>query len=275
MAEMRSPAPAECRPGAGPGPLLTVEDVTLRFGGLTVLDSVGFTVRHAEVLAIIGPNGAGKTSLFNVLTRNYRPQSGSVRLHTPLGEMDLMRTPAHRLVHLGVARTFQNLHLIGELTVLENVLVGRHHLMRAGALASIVWLGRAAREQREHAQVARDTLEFLGLGGIADARVATLPYGVRKMVELARALATRPRLLLLDEPAAGLNDAETSEIAGILRLLRQSGTCTPVLIEHDVRMVMETADRIVALDFGKVLSEGSAEQVAAHPEVIAAYLGTG
>lgn len=254
-------------------PLLEVSGVRLSFGGLTVLDDVSFTVREAEVLALIGPNGAGKTSLFNVLTRAYRPQSGSIMLHTPGGPVDVLRTPAHRLVEHGVARTFQNLQLTADLTVLENVLVGRHHLMRAGTLANLLWVGRTAREQRIHAQIARDTLEFLGLGDAADRRVDTLPYGVRKSVELARALATRPRLLLLDEPAAGLNDEETDQMAAILRTLRASGTCTPVLIEHDVRMVMETADRIVALDFGKVLSEGTAAEVGAHPEVLAAYLG--
>jgi len=254
-------------------PLLKVSDVTLRFGGLSVLDAVSFTVRESEVLALIGPNGAGKTSLFNVLTRAYQPQSGSIVLHTVDGTIDVLRTPAHRLVEHGVARTFQNLQLTAELTVLENVLVGRHHLMRSGTLTNLLWLGRASREQRAHAEIARDTLEFLGLGDVADFRVDTLPYGVRKSVELARALATRPKLLLLDEPAAGLNDDETDQMAALLRMLRASGTCTPVLIEHDVRMVMETADRIVALDFGKVLSEGTAAEVAAHPEVLAAYLG--
>lgn len=254
--------------------LLEVAGVSLAFGGLVVLDDVSFAARTDEVLALIGPNGAGKTSLFNVLTRAYAPQQGSVTLHTPDGPLDVLRTPAHQLVSRGLARTFQNMQLTPELTVVDNVLVGRHHMMRAGVLANIIRFGRSSAEERAHEEICRDTLAFLGLHAEADRRVETLPYGLRKKVELARALATRPRVLLLDEPAAGLDDEETDEMAGILHALRDTGTCTPVLIEHDVRMVMETADRIVALNFGKVLVEGTAAEVGTHPEVLASYLGT-
>lgn len=255
--------------------LLEVDGIDLRFGGLQVLDGVSFTVRRAEILALIGPNGAGKTSLFNVLTRTYRSTGGSVTLHTDDGPVDILRSRADRLVELGIARTFQNLQLIPELTVLDNVLVGRHHLMRTGTLRDLFWWGWSAREERAHRLIARDTLDLLGVASWAERPVRTVPYGVRKTVELARALATRPRLLLLDEPAAGLDDKETEAMAATLRMLRASGTCTPVLIEHDVGMVMRTADRIVALNFGHVLTEGAATEVSRHPDVIAAYLGSG
>lgn len=254
-------------------PLLEVGGLALRFGGLRVLDDVGFTVTEGEVLALIGPNGAGKTSLFNVLTGSYRPSAGAVTLQTPGGPVDLLSTARHRLVDLGVARTFQNLQLTSDLTVVDNVLVGRHHLMRSGTLANLIWIGRAAREAREHEAIARATLDYLDLTDIADQPVDTLPYGTRKLVELARALATRPRLLLLDEPAAGLDDQETDAMAELLRRLTASGTCTTVLIEHDMRMVMETADRIVVLVGGQVLTEGRAADVRADPKVLAAYLG--
>lgn len=253
--------------------LLEVDGVSLRFGGLTVLDDVSFTVASGEVLALIGPNGAGKTSLFNVLTGAYKPGAGAVRLHDGVGVVDLLRVRRHRLVDLGISRTFQNLQLTADLTVVDNVLIGRHHLMRRGALANLLWVGPAAREQRTQEQVAWDTLEHLGLADIAHQPVTALSYGTRKLVELARALAARPRLLLLDEPAAGLDDDETDAMAALLRRINASGTCTIVLIEHDMRMVMGTADRIVTLDQGKVLAQGTVEQIRAHPEVIAAYLG--
>lgn len=253
--------------------LLEVDGVSLRFGGLTVLDDVSFTVDDGDVLALIGPNGAGKTSLFNVLTGAYRPGAGAIRLHDDGGMLDLLGVRRHRLVDLGISRTFQNLQLTPDLTVLDNVLVGRHHLMRSGALANLLWLGKASREQRTHELVAWETLDHLGLADLADQPVTAVSYGTRKLVELARALAARPRLLLLDEPAAGLDDEETDAMADLLRRISASGTCTIVLIEHDMRMVMGTADRIVTLDHGRVLAQGTAEEIRAHPEVVAAYLG--
>lgn len=256
-------------------PLLAVHDVSLGFGGVKVLQDVSFDVPLNSIVALIGPNGAGKSSLFNVITGVYRAQSGSVVLADSTGGVELLATRPHRLAVAGVARTFQNLQLVPGFTALENVLVGRHPIMTSGTARSLLWWGPARAEDRRHRQVCLETLDFFGLAKYAGTVVATLPYGVQKKIEIARALATRPRLLLLDEPAAGLNDDESAEIAAIMRLIRDSGTCTQVLVEHDMSIVMSTASQIVVLNHGSVLAAGTTDEVRRHPDVISAYLGTG
>lgn len=253
---------------------LCIDRVNLSFGGARVLRDVSFNVQQGEILALIGPNGAGKTSLINVMTGMYEPQSGDVILHREEGSTSLTSARKHELVGLGLARTFQNLQVIPSLTALENVLIGRHWLMQSGTIASMIAGPRARRDERDHRRVCREILDFMGLGAEANTPIGKLPYGVQKRVELARALATRPQILLLDEPAAGLNDEETAEVASLMRLIRDNGTCTQVLIEHDMNMVMSTADRIVVLNFGEVLTTGTADEIRSHPEVMSAYLGT-
>lgn len=258
-----------------PAALLRIVDVDLSFGGTRVLHGVSFDVRPSEILALIGPNGAGKSSLLNVLTGVYKPQHGRVDLALPEGgTRSLLETASHRLVHAGVVRTFQNLQLVPHLTALENVLIGRHGKMRSGVVGAMMRPPRSRREERTHRQACVETLEFLGLGDVMHREVGKLPYGVNKRIELARALVTKPRLLLLDEPAAGLNDEESEAMAAVMRLIRNEGSCAQVLVEHDMGMVMSTADRLVVLNFGEILTTGTPEEIRRHPDVMAAYLGT-
>jgi branched-chain amino acid transport system ATP-binding protein len=247
--------------------MLEVRDLTLRFGAITAFAGVGFDVARGELLAVIGPNGAGKSSLFNALSRVYRPDAGSVRL----AGRDLLRVRPDRLAALGVARSFQNLGVYAHLTALENVLVGRHHLMRSGTLRC--GLGLGAREDRRHRRAALDALAFAGLAGEAHTEAQLLPYGHRKRIELARCLAMEPRLLLLDEPVAGMNEAERAEIAALLQRARERHELTVLLVEHDMAMVMEAADRVLVLDFGVPIALGTPAEIQADDRVIRAYLG--
>jgi branched-chain amino acid transport system ATP-binding protein len=255
-------------------PALRIDSVNLAFGGHRVLRDVSFDVADGEILALIGPNGAGKTSLINVMTGVYRPQGGDVVMATDDGPVSMVAARSHGLVNHGLARTFQNLQVVPGMSALDNVLVGRHWLMRTGSLAAMIGGPRTRRDERKHRRICLEILDFMGLAHTADQPIGTLPYGVQKRIELARALASRPRVLLLDEPAAGLNDEETAEMAALMRLIRESGTCTQVLIEHDMNMVMSTADRLVVLNFGEVLATGTADEIRRHPEVMSAYLGT-
>jgi branched-chain amino acid transport system ATP-binding protein len=250
-------------------PVLEVRDLSLRFGSVTAFADVTFDVAPGELFAVIGPNGAGKTSLFNVLSRVYQPTAGSARFEGA----DLLRLRAWGLAAAGFARTFQNLGLFGDLTALENVLIGRHHLMRSGALRSGLWLGYARREERRHRAAALEALAFTGLAGHADDPVRTLPFGIRKRLEIARALAMEPRLMLLDEPVAGMSVGEREEITALVRRLHAERGLTLLLVEHDMTMVMRIAQRVLVLDFGQVIALGPPAQIQRDERVIRAYLG--
>lgn len=253
---------------------LDIDGVSLSFGGIKVLGDVSFPVEAGSITAIIGPNGAGKSSLLNVLTGVYKPDSGTATLRSPEETVDVLGLKSHELQRHRVARTFQNLELVPTMSALDNVLVGRHQQLRPSQLRSMLRWPSSVREEREHRQVCLETLKYLGIGDLADHEIQGLPYGVQKRVELARALVTRPRLLLLDEPAAGLNDEETAEFADVMRLVRSTQTCTQVIIEHDMKLIMSVADSIVVLNFGTMLTRGSVQKVSTHPDVIEAYLGS-
>ncbi len=250
-------------------PALEVADLSLRFGAVAALDQVAFDVKAGELFAVIGPNGAGKTSLFNVLTCIYPPSSGTVRCFGA----DLTKRKPHQLADLGVARTFQNLGLYPMMSVVDNVLVGRAHLMRWGTLSAGLSMPWSRREERLHRQAALEALDFAGLAGMADKPVGALAYGIRKKVELARAIAMEPRLLLLDEPVAGMSQAERAEVVTLVRAIRQRYDPSIVLVEHDMSTVMALAERILVLDFGRIIALGAPAEIRANPDVINAYLG--
>ncbi|WKB55899.1 ABC transporter ATP-binding protein [Eleftheria terrae] len=252
-------------------PLLELEHITLRFGGVTAIRDIGFLVHEGEVLSIIGPNGAGKSSLLNVVSGVYRPQAGSLRF----GGRPIERVAPRHMARLGVARTFQNLALFKGMPVIDNIIAGRQGGTGAGFWANALRLPGARAEAARQRAHAEELLEFLRLQRWRDRTVAELPYGLQKRVELARALAAEPRLLLLDEPMAGMGSADKHEMARVVvEVNRRFGT-TVVLIEHDMGVVMDVSDRVVVLDHGRKIADGRPEAVRDRPEVIAAYLGAG
>jgi branched-chain amino acid transport system ATP-binding protein len=250
-------------------PLIEVSDITLRFGGITALNGVSFDVQRGELFAIIGPNGAGKSSIFNCLNGVYRPQQGSIRFD---GQEIIGRRPV-ALARLGIARTFQNLGLFSTLTVLDNLMLGRHHLMHTGFLAGALWFGKARREEVAQRRRCEEIIELLELEPYRFQHVALLPYGVRKRVEVARAMAMEPAVLLLDEPAAGMNLEETEDMARYIREINEEWKVTVLLVEHDLQLVMDLAHRVMAVDFGRLLAVGAPEDVRVNEDVVRAYVG--
>ncbi len=271
--------------------VLELENVTMQFGGVVAVDSFSMHVDQGEIVALIGPNGAGKTTAFNVITGVYAPTNGCVKLRGkiiaqghPTGKMRKLYAGTHigeygRLVNntpdvitsMGVARTFQNIRLFKNMTVLENVMVARHMHIKSGLFTAMLHLNM--QEERRVRQESLDLLEMLGLGDLADEKASSLPYGKQRYLEIARALSTSPRLLLLDEPAAGMNPQETEELSDFIRSIKEKFNLTVFLIEHHMNLVMDISDRIYVLDFGKQIAEGTPQQIQDDPTVIAAYLG--
>jgi branched-chain amino acid transport system ATP-binding protein len=256
---------------AAPGapPVIAVRDVSVRFGGIVALDGVGFEIREREILGLIGPNGAGKTTLFNCLSRLYTPSSGAIEFHG----RDILGQSAHRIAALGIGRTFQNVASFKKLSVRDNIRVGAHSVSASDPLSDALRLPWVRRHERRTDGKADDLIRWLRLDAVADLPVAGLPFGTQKRVELARALATEPKLLLLDEPAGGLNHDEVEELGSLIRRIRDERGVTVLLVEHHMALVMSVSDRVVVLNFGKKIAEGSPEEVQRNPDVVHAYLG--
>jgi branched-chain amino acid transport system ATP-binding protein len=249
--------------------LLEVREVTRRFGGLTAVKDVAFAVEEGGLFGVIGPNGAGKTTLFNLITGIYAPDTGSVAL----GGMTVSGLPPHRIAAHGIARTFQNIRLVGDLSVLDNVKIACHMKRAASLAATILRTAAFHRAEEELEAFARRLLDLLGLAALADEEASSLPYGLQRRLEIARALATEPRLLLLDEPAAGMNPQEALELMALIRRLRDEFKLTILLVEHNMAVVMGVCERIHVLDHGVSLAEGTPEEIRRNPKVIEAYLG--
>ncbi|RYF82426.1 MAG: ABC transporter ATP-binding protein [Comamonadaceae bacterium] len=253
-------------------PVLRVDALTLAFGGVKALNGVGFDVQPGSITAVIGPNGAGKTSLFNTISGFYRPTAGSVQFEGA----DITRVPAPQRAAMGLARSFQNIALFRGMTVLDNIKLGRHAHLKTNVFDALFYLGRARREEAElRRDVEERIIDFLEIDHIRHASVAALPYGLQKRVEMARALAMQPKVLMLDEPVAGMNREETEDMARFILDVRREWGITVLMVEHDMAMVMDLSDHVVVLNFGQVIAQGKPAEVQANPEVVRAYLGAG
>ena len=254
---------------AGKLPVLDVRNLGIDFGGLTAVDSFNITIGPTEIAGLIGPNGAGKTTIFNLLTGVYQPTRGSVLVNG----IDIKGMPVHKVNKLGIARTFQNIRLFSEMTALDNVKVGMHNEIKCSFLASLLRLPGYYRAEAAANMKAMELLEFMGLGDVADQKAGSLPYGVQRRLEIVRALATNPSIILLDEPAAGMNPSETTELMHQIRRIRDTFHIAIFLIEHDMNLVMNVCETIAVVNYGKIICKGTPEQVRQNPAVIEAYLG--
>lgn len=252
-------------------PLLAVENVSLSFGGIVALDKVSFGVTEGQIVGLIGPNGAGKTTLFNCLTRLYPVDEGDIHFQGK----SILKIPPHRIASLGIARTFQNLALFDKMPVLDNVMIGMHSHTRSDFLSNALRLPWVGREERAMMDRATELISYLGLEPEMHRRVTDLPFGTMKRVELARALAGNPKLLLLDEPASGLNHKEVEDLIGLIREIRDQRKVTVLLVEHHMSLVMQVSDSVVALDFGRKIASGTPKELQEDENVIKAYLGDG
>ena len=258
--------------GTATTPLLQVDGLTLTFGGVKALSGVGFGVQPGTITAVIGPNGAGKTSLFNTISGFYRPSQGSIRFKG----QDITRIPAPQRARMGLGRSFQNIALFRGMTVLDNIKLGRHAHLKTNVFDALFYLGRARREEAElRRDIEERIIDFLEIDHIRHASVAALPYGLQKRVEMARALAMQPEILMLDEPVAGMNREETEDMARFILDVRAEWGVTVLMVEHDMGMVMDLSDHVVVLNFGQVIAQGTPAVVQADPEVNRAYLGSG
>jgi branched-chain amino acid transport system ATP-binding protein len=255
---------------SNPRNLLSVREVSVRFGGIAALSGISFDIRHGQILGLIGPNGAGKTTLFNCLSRLYEPSSGDIQMEG----VSILSRPAHRIADIGIGRTFQNVALFPTLTVRDNVRIGGHARTSGNIVTDSLKLASTRRREADLDAKVDGLLEYLDLEDEADTVVSGLPFGTQKRVELARALAADPKLLLLDEPACGLNHEEVQALGALIRRIRDERQMTVLLVEHHMGLVMSTSDHVVALNFGRKLSEGSPQQVQRDPEVIKSYLGS-
>ncbi len=249
--------------------LFRAEGLAVHFGGIRAVDDVNFEVEEGEVFAIIGPNGAGKTTIFNLISRLYTPSMGRMLFR----DRDITAIPAHRVAGLGIARTFQNIELFAKATVLQNLLIGCHRHVRASIAAQLLFTPSARRDELAHREKAEDVIAFLDLQRYRDSPVGGLPYGVRKVVELGRALCTEPKLLLLDEPSSGLNVEETEVMGFWIEDIKRDLGITVIMVEHDMNLVRQVSDRVMALNYGRLLALGTPAEVQSHPEVIRAYIG--
>ena len=249
--------------------LLEIDNVTLRFGGVVAVNQVSFSVEEGEVFALVGPNGAGKSTIFNLISRFYDPAEGDIRFE---GKSILSR-PAHEIASLGIARTFQNIELFDQATVLQNLLVGRHRHRRSNLVSELLFLPSVRAEEHRHREAVERVIEFLDLQAYREKYIAGLPYGVRKVVEMGRALAIEPKLLLLDEPASGLSTEETQDVAFWVEDIKKQMGITVLMVEHDMHLVSAVSDRVLALADGKMLSLGKPHEVQSDPRVIEAYIG--
>lgn len=256
------------------GICLEVKDLSIGFGGIKAVDNLSFHIKEGEIYGLIGPNGAGKTTVFNCITQFYKPDKGEVIFHNKEGrDVNLVELKTHQIISQGLVRTFQNIELIGNLSILDNVLVGSHIEFKTGFLAHGFKLKKARLEEERMRQKAERFLKILDIYDIRHEYAAGQPYGVLKSVELCRALMSEPKLMILDEPAAGLNDTETLELSALLKRIRDELKCTILLVEHDMRLIMDVCDRICAISFGRKLAEGTKEEIKTNKDVQEAYLG--